>query len=174
MLWLIILGIMGAFSILTCNVNGLNNQTKRANFFEFFEKSPYDLFLLQETGSAPVTERYWKSEWKGTSIWNAGPNPSSCGVAILGKPHISMTEQFRDVHGRILNVLIKTDDDEVQVVCLYAPNVPRERRQFFEGLVGYLDVMNPLFIAGDFNMVESLSLDTSGTNQAPYHLTGTQ
>jgi exonuclease III len=162
-----------AINILTCNINGLNDQTKRDNFFGFLKKSSYDLILLQETKSGPSTVKQWGDEWTGESIWNSGPSHSCCGVAILSKSNISLTELKRDANGRILNAMIKIDEHEMQVLNIYAPNVPRERRHFFGDLGEFSqDTGLPVLLAGDFNMVESLPLDTEGTNNAKYHTYG--
>ena len=162
-----------AINILTCNINGLNDQTKRDNFFGFLKKSSFDLILLQETKSGPSTVKRWSDEWTGESIWNSGPSHSCCGVAVLSKSNISLNELNRDSHGRILNVMMKIDEHEMQVLNIYAPNVPRERRNFFCGLVEFSqDTGLPVLLAGDFNMVESLPLDTEGSNNAKYHTYG--
>ena len=69
--------------------------------------------------------------------------------------------------------MIKCVEKEMQVLNIYAPNVPRERRQFFGGLVDFSqDTQLPVVVAGDFNMVKSLPLDTEGSNNAKYHTRG--
>ena len=73
-----------ALRILTCNVNGIRDNTKRKNIFQYLQKSNSNIILLQETHSSPSTNNIWSKEWDGKIIWNSGTN-FKCGVAILIK-----------------------------------------------------------------------------------------
>ena len=152
-----------AINILTCNMNGLNNPTKRANFFGFLQNSSFDLILLQETGSGPNTVKRWGDEWLSASIWNSGPSSSCCGVAVLSKPNIELQELNRDKHGRMLSAAISYEKNELKIINVYAPNVPSERYDFFDGLHNFSKDTGLLVILTEgFNMVESVALDTQG------------
>ena len=70
-------------TISTINVNGLNENHKRAKIFNWFKTKKIDITLLQETHSTTTTAAEWKKEWDKISVWNSGPFHLSAGVAIL-------------------------------------------------------------------------------------------
>ena len=47
-------------------------------------------------------------------------------------------------------------------MCIYAPNDPRGRSEFFPDLWRYTFPRIPLFQGGDFNCIDSLELDKAG------------
>ena len=47
-------------------------------------------------------------------------------------------------------------------MCIYAPNDPRGRSEFFSDLWRYTFPRIPLFQGGDFNCIDSLELDKAG------------
>ena len=47
-------------------------------------------------------------------------------------------------------------------MCVYAPNDPRRRSEFFSDLWRHAFPGIPLFLGGDFNCIESLELDKAG------------
>ena len=47
-------------------------------------------------------------------------------------------------------------------MCVYAPNDPRGRSEFFSDLWRHTFPGVPLFLGGDFNYIESLELDKAG------------
>ena len=49
-----------------------------------------------------------------------------------------------------------------QIMCVYAPNDPRGRSEFFSDLWRHALPRIPLFLGGDFNCIESLELDKAG------------
>ena len=65
------------------NVNGLRNDKKRQNVFNWLKSKKYDVILLQETHCENSTEEYeWAKDWNGTSLWCNGTRLSK-GVAVL-------------------------------------------------------------------------------------------
>ena len=73
-----------AFRILSCNVNGIRDNIKRKNIFQYLQKTNSNIIFLQETHSSPISNNIWKKEWDGETVWNSGTN-FKFGVAILIK-----------------------------------------------------------------------------------------
>ena len=81
--------------ILTINVNGLNNASKRNKIFNLLKTKKVDITLLQEIHSTKITERQWQKEWTGISFWIAESANQTAGVTIL------FNEKFQ---GKIQNI----------------------------------------------------------------------
>ena len=71
-------------------------------------------------------------------------------------------EVKRDMYGRLVNVRLSLHGWEFQIMCVYAPNDPRGRSEFFSDLWRLAFPGIPLFLGGDFNCIESLELDKAG------------
>lgn len=51
------------FNVLSLNVRGIRDLTKRKALFLFCKRSEADLILLQETHSCDSDTRFWKAQW---------------------------------------------------------------------------------------------------------------
>ena len=71
-------------------------------------------------------------------------------------------EVKRDFHGRLIIVKLSLHDWQLQIMCIYAPNDPRGRSEFFSDLQRHAFPGISLFLGGDFNCIESLELDRAG------------
>ena len=98
-------------------------------------------------------------------MWSCGSN-RSCGVAILIKPDLdcTVTKQLRDHEGRIIAASVQVDNTELNIMNIYAPNKPSDRKPFMEQLWRYKPGEANLMLAGDFNCIENLDLDKQGGN----------
>ena len=148
-----------ALRILTCNVNGIRDSIKRKQLFNHLQNTNSDIILLQEMHSTLTTNNIWNSNWDDKAVWNSGTN-FQCGVAILIKQeNINIIETYQDPQGRVLNVIIKQNDQKYQIVNIYAPNNPQQRPLFFSSINQYIQPGIPLILGGDFNMVLDSSMD---------------
>ena len=119
-------------SIATINGNGLRNDKKRYNIFNWVSNLNYDIICLQETHSTDQEIQLWSTQWKkmrgNNSFWNNGLNDSR-GVAILTtskfKHDIIQTKQ--DDNGRMIACSFTSDTNTFNVVNIYAPNIPNDR-----------------------------------------------
>ena len=77
--------------------------------------------------------RAFSSEWRGPSFWAPALGRSG-GVAILCSEayagNVSVWQ--RDVSGRVLSLTVKFGTFKINLVNLYAPTVPSERKTFFQ------------------------------------------
>ena len=110
--------------IYSFNVRGIGDQLKRRTVFRDLKKKYTNaIFLLQETHSSPNTEQNWKLEWNGEIYFNHGTS-NSCGVATLISPGLDINIKFleKDDHGRILALIIQTNDEnDIAIYNIYAP-----------------------------------------------------
>ena len=156
-------------SIATINVNGLRNDKKRYNIFNWVSNLNYDIICLQETHSTDHEIQFWSTQWKklggNNSFWNNGLNDSR-GVAILTtskfKHDIIQTKQ--DDNGRMIACSFTSDTNTFNVVNIYAPNIPNDRIMFFTDLGKKIKLWQSqnVILTGDFNCCLDNKLDRQG------------
>ena len=71
------------YTNVTLNVNGLSDEKKRTNIYQFLKNKTAD--------STKENENRWQNEWKGLSIWHSGKKLKSSRVAILIKKNLNIT-----------------------------------------------------------------------------------
>ena len=96
-------------------------------------------------------------------FWSPGDNRSSdvgtvCNVSF----DFEDLEVKGDFGGHLINLKLSIHDWQLQIMCIYAPNDPRGRSEFFSGLWRHSFPRIPLFLGDDFNCIDSLELDKSG------------
>ena len=64
--------------------------------------------------------------------------------------------------GRILYVPIEFEISYIQLLNVYAPNIPKERRNYFDTLPEYIRSHTPFIMGGDWNCTENTLLDKFG------------
>jgi len=162
--------MMSNFTIASLNVHGLRNQVKRRQILDSCNSQGVDILLLQETHATGHFEaRAWAREFGGKGFWSFGTS-SSCGVAILlSRRHLwNSADYFRDNCGRLVSVTvtIPNTNTKVRVVNCYAPNDPGERRILFsEQLSSHFRGSRHIVLAGDFNCISDLTLDSKNVKE---------
>ena len=134
-------------SMLSYNVRGLKDKTKRAGIFNWLQSKNSDILLLQET----------HCHLKKTSR-------SKC-VAILFKPGFKsdIVKVNTDSNGRYIIIYVKRGELIYRIVNIYAPNEEYERINFMNMMIQILsedcnDNMETI-IGGDYNCVLNSELD---------------
>ena len=104
------------------------------------------------------------SRWTGPSFWAPAIGRRG-GVAVLFSKDFrdKVSVWKKDSDGRILSILLKVDDLNINVVNLYAPTAPTERKTFLQSLHAYFFPHSRLIIGGDFNCYDNSS-DKFGSN----------
>ena len=96
---------------------------------------------MQETKiSDDSVSRAFSSEWRGPSFWAPALGRSG-GVAILCSEAYASNGSVwqRDVSGRVRSLTVKFRTFKINLVNLYAPTAPSERKTFFsDGPVFFL------------------------------------
>ena len=182
---------MKNFEIITLNVRGIRDQSKRQQVFHWLKTSSRaSIFLLQETHLVTEDEAHkWSCEWSGRvtasrptllrcSWWASSASPHTGGTAILIRP--SAQRQFTVVsvatppqhNGGHATVQLKVGRDVVALHSIYSPAPAQLRVQFFEHLLA-----SPLappevvsLYGGDWNTVNVVARDTM--NMPVYDNTG--
>ena len=98
----------------------------------------------------------------GACFWNPGGNRSR-GVGIVCNVSLDFEdlEVKRDFDGRLINLKLSIHYWQLQIMCIYAPNDPRCRSEFFQAWGDTFPGI-PLFLGGDFNCIDSPELDKAG------------
>ena len=174
------------------NVNGLGRADKRRSLFRQLQAGEYklDVLLVQETHHpSPQVAAEWVHggagpglPFRGPSLWAAGTSASR-GAAVL-VAHRLGAEKFEAVHqcaqGRIAGALLTLPGpQQFLFFSVYAPAVGAERAAFFLGPLreALLDGQRRhpaarLIVGGDFNCIESLTLDQMGGGTSTSRLVG--
>ena len=147
------------FSVLSLNVNGLNDRLKRTALVDWLKCIKVDVACLQET-NAPSHEsiRKWFAN-SGFRVVSSSISAKRCGTALLIREPYSVTKVIHDDGGCFVQALVDLGDDQLSFVSLYAPNKNPERNSFFASITGLIDLSRPTFVFGDFNSVLDSGLD---------------
>ena len=144
---------MTTLHLVSLNVNGLQNDTKRRAIFNWLRSSKYDIIFLQETHChLGRDEKRWSLEWDGKCIWN-GYTCKSRGVAVLFNRNYVYDFQnvFCDKNGRFIVFDLNICDVKYRMINVYAPNHGGERRSFYKNIESYVVDDYENLVAGDFN-----------------------
>ena len=164
---------MSKLEIGSLNVRGLQENNKRKRIFQTFRNSKFDIILLQETHSTDEDVVLWKKDWIGRAFFSL-LNSTKSGVAILCKESKNFKVEFEnsDKAGRIISVTVETQKNKFQITNIYAPNIPPQRKIFFDQLKCYVTPKYEVILGGHFNMVENLTIDRQGGNPNRLHQYG--
>ena len=144
-------------NIMTLNVRGLHNRTKRHNIFQWIKDNKCDIALLQETYCTEKLSCIIQNEWDGVNIHNTTTSSHSRGVSILFSNclSVSVKDKHADEKGRKLLINVDIGDTSYCIVNLYAPNGEMDRKCFFKRATTwirqYCKNEQNLIICGDLN-----------------------
>ena len=118
--------MMDDLIVVSYNVDGLKDPNKRRQIFDFLNKKPYDIILLQETHVQTSDIKQWQTEWKGFSTWNPGRTGKTCGSGVLinKQKQITVLDYKKDEQGRVITIKAEYQKQCFQVSNLYAPDRP--------------------------------------------------
>ena len=130
---------MSKLEIASLNIRGLQDNNERNRIFQTFCNSKFDIILLQETHSTDDDVILWKKDWIGRAFFSSLISTES-GVAILCKESKNSKVKFQnsDKAGRTISVTVETQKNKFQITNIYAPNLPLQRKTFFDKLKGYV------------------------------------
>ena len=152
-------------SILSFNTNGMRAPQKRYNVFNFWKSSTCDIILLQETHW--TLNDQWSRDWP-QSFWSSGSNSSSGCAILLSNPDIRVLSSKSSPTGNFVFLKVRLEDGrDLNVICVYAPTVPKQRQKFFANILLPLIEFcgqDPVVIGGDLNFVENPTQDRMGGN----------
>ena len=158
------------YSLLSLNVRGLNNFSKRKAVFRWLDKSKFDIIFLQETHTTARLESIWRREWSGPVFFSHGSgNSRGCCILIRDTLDFNTVKVNSDRDGRFIIVQSLIANNPITIVNLYAPNLESENVKFVKLLDETLsrnDIsnLNDLIIGGDWNVIRDPELDKAGGN----------
>ena len=148
-------------SIVTLNVNGLNDPIKRRRVSDWIKKQDPSICCLQETHFRQKDTYSLKIKGWRTIYHSNGPQKKA-GVAILISDKLKFTPKtvVRDEEGHYLKLKGSIQQEDLTILNIYAPNVGAAKyiNQLLTKVKKYLD--NNTLILGDFNLALSI-LDRS-------------
>lgn len=152
-------------SIISFNVRGLRNLTKRKAIFLYLKQFNSDFYFLQECHSVKEDFNFWRSQW-GMDLWMSHGTSNSAGVCILlhrFKGKILFSDC--DPNGRYVCLLLEISDTTFIVTNLYGFNQQKKNENFFyrmeERILSLLNnyPSSYLVFGGDFNVVMDNNID---------------
>ena len=130
---------------------------------EFFRSWNLDFCFVQE----PMISKESKiaslsASWRGPSFWAPAVGRRG-GVVILCSQDYSdqVSVWQKDSNGRIVSLLVQCDSVKLNLVNIYAPTVPAERKVFLQTVPSFFFPDSHPLIGGDFNCFDS-PLDKMG------------
>ena len=150
------------FRIVTANVRGIADKTKRKAILEYYRVKS-DILILQETHSEDKDEYIWESEWGGDIIFNHGTSNSKGIMVLLPK---GMKKQINNVYkctnGRKIIFDLMENQYKITIAAIYAPNT--DDPGFFKELRKTLSERGEnKIIVGDFNLTMDIEMDRKDT-----------
>lgn len=156
----IIFSMMMTLQIATLNVQGMTSALKRQRTADWMIRNRIDILCLQETYATPANSN-WKSEFPQHMIFHAYGTNHSRGVSIIARPipQLHCIKGLEDPNGRYLSVKVSYCSVTFDLLTLYAPTSPTDRRAFYQNMTTYLQNPTQLIVCGDFNSVFNPSKD---------------
>ena len=154
---------MSAILIKSQNVRGLVDDRKRREVFHKFNKSKFNVFLLQETHIYPECEQQRRAEFGGDIYFSHGTR-SSRGTCILFKKNLGKTVHNSqiDTEGRYVILDVEFGDTRVTLAAIYGPN--SDDSDFFLDLLEQIECIenDNRIVGGDWNIVLDIAKDKRG------------
>ena len=143
--------------ICSINVWGMNDNIKRKKVYMWLEEGKYDVIFIQETHCIDTDINRFNLDWKGKMFHSVSNSKHSRGVAIALSKYFecNVVKCNTDNKGRAINVNIECQGEDIALVNLYAPNDKKERRNFYNKCLKWVNRCNKagpnLVIGGDMN-----------------------
>lgn len=143
------------YNIYSFNANGLRDNEKSKKVFALLEEWKCDICFLQETHWDDNILNEMEKLWNG-KIVASNSNRKQCGVAIIinSKWKDCVRDIDMDQDGRYVSVQFINENEEMNLVNIYMPNVCNEKYEFIRLLKPRLN-MNNIILGGDWNIALS-------------------
>ena len=145
---------MAKLNIVSLNVNGLRNTTKRKTLFRKFKENNFDVICLQESYITDEVTGQWKKEWGGDLVYTVGTARSK-GQLVLIRKNLPYNWQVVTANQRLIIIKVKTDLGDIIICNAYAPNTDKDIDSFLMETSSLLNNsgIDRLIVCGDFNTV---------------------
>ena len=144
------------------NVNGIGDNQKRRDVFNFLRECKLDIYFLQETHLKEQIENYIRASW-GYELWLAGNDTNKNGVAILFRStfEYKLHNVKKDPAGCYLVMDIELLNKRVTLLNVYGPSAG-DNPEFFVKISKLIDEIgnDKIIMGGDFNCIQNMSIDS--------------
>jgi len=124
-----------SLNIVSLNVRGLRDLTKRKALFLFCKHTEADLIFLQETHSGESDCKFWKSQCGNSVFFDHGTNHSAGVMILLHKFRGDIIESITSSEGRWLILIVNVDNACFLLCNIYGHNSHNSNRIFFSDLI---------------------------------------
>ena len=147
-------------SILSLNVRGLRDSTKRREIFRWLKNlhnGTNSIIFLQETHSIDKDIAKWEHEWGSKIIMSHGTS-NSRGVAILFPNclNFAIKDYSFDINSRIIFPLLSNAETVYCLINVYSPTQDQEKEQldFLDNIQVIIDenLDKQIIMGGEFNL----------------------
>ena len=147
--------------ILTLNVQGLRDKSKRTRLYEWIKNQKFGIAFVQETHFTIELCKLVENEISEFALgFHSVGTSNSGGVSILINKQlpINVAEHLLSNDGRSLFMNIEIDDSMFTLANIYAPNDTKHRNTFFKKQIQLLREFKTgtLIIGGDYNELMSI------------------
>ena len=158
---------ISGLKIVSINVNGIGQFSKRINFVTHIENLKVDVVCLIDTRLSDINARHFQNE-ADKFQWFFAPgiyvgNAISRGIAVGFKKGSLAIPGFLEIlaAGNIAKVNFKYEGHEFALFAIYGPS-DADSPMFFEGLFNECAVAQERFkiLTGDFNVPLNFNIDT--------------
>ena len=158
---------MDKTKIVTLNVNGLRNDSKRRQLFHYLNIKGFEMMFLQELHSEFSDEKRWSMEF-GTRIWFDHGSRNSKGVGILFSRKCQESLEVHNViksqEGHYLILYVTWKGMKILLGNIYAPN--NDSPEFFQKVFRDIDRFSPHYsiVMGDLNLGIDSAINRMGSH----------
>ena len=160
------------FDVLTLNVKGLRDYTKRHKIFNYIKKHilPEGILFLQETHSLKQDEGLWSAQFRGTLKFSHGTSDSR-GVLTGFTDNLDFTieSEHRDQEGTYLLLKCTIQGHSLLLINLYNANQESNQVKVISDLLELLGMIDidpdsKIIFGGDMNVIFDVLLEADGGN----------
>ena len=149
--------------LLSFNVRGIANFTKRCDVFNWLKQKKTGIYMLQDLHCDVDNVTQWEHEWGSTCFFAPGTS-NSRGVGILFDNSLDYTvhKKIIDPGGNYIFLDITIQGYKLTLGCIYGPN--KDNPSFYTRISDTIEALENLsiIIAGDWNLVSNYLVDTKG------------
>ena len=124
------------------NVNGFLDKAKQLSVKNLVTDYSVSILCLQETHFHSETEASNAFQNFSGELFNSINDRTnrSCGVSVWfsSKLNYNIINTKTDKGGRIISLLLNIDDVKCNIINVYCPNIPVERRIFMSNISSYI------------------------------------
>lgn len=144
----------------------MGNPLTHNYLFDSIEKMSCDFCFVQETFiSSESLIKAVSHRWLGRSFWSPAIGRQG-GVATLISPRISdeVISWKKDSHGRIVSILIRTTDVDLNSINIYAPPIHLNEKFFSTPYMTFLFRPRRLSLAAILTVMTTLQTNLGATS----------